>query len=171
MESLASQWWLTDAAEDSSIGRKDLTVRHEEESMWPPILPLSGVTVAEASNGKRILYEYDAAGCLARVQRADSQVALHEYNAGYRMTSFSVAFQPGARPENVLTNQYDDRGRLTCPVIAGVGVFKVDYLVTGDNKYARELRVTDPAGRVLKTSIGHEYVVHADKVRFPRAYR
>jgi YD repeat-containing protein len=129
------------------------------------------IVTLEASDGRRVLYEYDIAGCLAQVQRADGQVALYEYDPGHHMTSFSVARQRGAPPENVLSNQYDAQGRLVRQTIAGVGVFKIEYLAIDTNRYARALRLTDPAGRVLNIDVGDEYVVYADTVRFPRAAR
>src|SRR5262249_53277707 len=88
------------------------------------------------TNRKWVLYEYDAEGCLARVRRADGQIALYEYDSAHRMTSFSVARRPGRSPEKILSNQYDAQGRLIRQTLAGVGVFKVDYLTTsgvGDN--------------------------------------
>jgi len=127
------------------------------------------IVTAGASNGRHISYEYDAAGCLARVKRADGQEAFYEYDSGHRMTSFSVAPRSGEPPENVLSNQYDARGRLVSQTLAGVGVFKIEYLATSDANYASRLRVTDPAGRVLGLTIGRdEYVARAAQIRFPR---
>jgi YD repeat-containing protein len=129
------------------------------------------VVGVEASDGKRVSYEYDAAGCLARVERSDGQVALYDYDNGHRMTSFSVVRQPGAAPETVMSNQYDVQGRLVRQELAGVGAFNIEYLATGERNYARELRITDPAGQVLSVNIGDEYVVRAANVRFPEARR
>jgi YD repeat-containing protein len=128
-----------------------------------------------ATNGKRVLYEYDAEGCLARVRRTDGQIVLYQYDSAHRMTSFSVARGPGRLPEKILSNQYDAQGRLIQQTLAGVGVFKVDYLATsgvGDNKHASELSITNPAGQIWKISISEdEYLVRAAAIRFPQAVK
>src|SRR5262249_26324605 len=101
----------------------------------------------EASNGKRVSYTYDAAASLSQVQRLDGQIAFYEYDSNHRMTSFSVARRHGATPKNVLLNQYDAKGRLIRQEIAGVGVFKMEYL-PGQDEDEPEVRVTTPIGEV-----------------------
>jgi YD repeat-containing protein len=131
------------------------------------------IATAEASNGKHVSYAYDEAGRLARVQRADGQVAFYEYDSGHRMTSFSVARRPQAAPKNVLSNQYDAKGRLVRQAIAGVGVFKMDYMETNQDEDESELRLTTPAGQILTVSVkeDEEYMVRAAEIRFPKAAR
>src|SRR5262249_44551485 len=126
---------------------------------------------AEASNAKQVSYAYDDAGCLARVQRADGQVAFYEYDSGHRMTSFSVARRRGAAPKNVLSNQYDAKGRLVRQTIAGVGVFKMEYIETTKDERGGILRRPPTAGQILTISLkdDEEYVVRAAEIRFPRA--
>ena len=125
-----------------------------------------------ATNRKRLIYEYDAAGCLARVRRADGQIALYQYDSAHRMSSFSVA-RPGRLPERILSNQYDAQGRMIRQTLAGVGVFKIEYLAmsrAGENEHASEVRITNPAGQIWKISISEdEYLVRAAAIRFPQA--
>lgn len=122
---------------------------------------------AVATNGKTVSYEYDGDGCLARVRRSDGQVTLYTYDPSHRMTSVSVIPQPGAPPQQILSNQYDARGRVVKQTLAGVGAYEIEYLATRGN-YASELRVTDPAGQVLRVSIdADDYVVRAPSIRFP----
>jgi YD repeat-containing protein len=128
---------------------------------------------AMATNGAHVSYEYDAAGCLARVHRTDGQVTLYEYDPNHRMTSVSVIQKRGGPPETVLTNEYDSQGRVVKQTVAGVGTYSVQYVVIRD-KYAYELKVTDPAGRVLRITLGDgddNYVARTTPIRFMAARR
>jgi YD repeat-containing protein len=122
---------------------------------------------ARGTNGAHVSYKYDAAGCLAEVHRADGQVTFYEYDPAHRMTSMSVATRPGAAPETILANEYDSEGRVITQTLAGVGLYKIQYLaVTGG--YSSQLRITTPEGEVLNVSVGqHSYVVRSTHVRFP----
>jgi YD repeat-containing protein len=124
---------------------------------------------AKDTSGNNVSYEYDAAGCLARVRRADGQVTRYEYDPGHHMTSITVVRTPGAAPENVLTNEYDSQGRVVRQTLAGAGTYDIQYLATRD-EYASELRVTNPAGQVLRISVGNDdYVARTKPIRFPAA--
>jgi YD repeat-containing protein len=122
---------------------------------------------AQATNGKNVSYDYDAAGCLAKVRRADGQVTLYTYDPFHRMTSVSVMKEPGAQPEKIASIQYDAAGRVIKQTLAGVGSYGIEYLAMTGN-YPSKLKVTTPAGEVLRISIDEDdYVVRAESVRFP----
>jgi YD repeat-containing protein len=126
---------------------------------------------AEATDGSHVSYEYDAAGCLARVHRADGQQTLYEYDPTHHMTSMSVIRRPGAAPELVLTNKYDSRGRVITQTFNGIGSFQIEYVgAVGD--YSAYVKVTTPAGDVLKISIGRDrYVARSQHMQFTAAAR
>lgn len=124
------------------------------------------VTDAEATNGQRVSYDYADDGCLASVHRTDGTVALYEYDQNHRMTSFSVK-RGNASPKRILTNEYDDRGRITRQTLADVGTFSIEYLAER-NGYASELRITDPAGQIFDISSGQtDYIVRTTPIKFP----
>jgi YD repeat-containing protein len=123
---------------------------------------------ASATDGKNVAYAYDAAGCLAQVTRADGQVTLYTYDAGHHMTSVSVVRRPGGDPEEILSIEYDARGRIVKHTLANIGEYRIDYLST-NGRTASELRVTDPGGQTLTITMDDEnYVARAQSVRFPR---
>jgi YD repeat-containing protein len=125
-------------------------------------------TAATATNGKRVTYEYDAQGCLAKVRRLDGQVTLYQYGPNHRMTAVSVVRRQGALPEAVLTNEYDSRGRVVKQTMPGVGVYTIQYVATGKNNLAIQWKITDPAGKIWRISIMDDdtYVARAAPTRF-----
>jgi YD repeat-containing protein len=126
---------------------------------------------AKATDGSQVSYEYDAAGNLARVHRADGQETLYEYDPAHHMTSMSVIRRAGAQPEVVLTNKYDSRGWLITQTFTGIGTFQIEY-VTAVGDYSSHVKVTTPAGDVLKISIGRDrYVARSQHMQFTAAAR
>jgi len=126
---------------------------------------------ARATNGRQVFYEYDAAGCLARVHRMDGQVTLYGYRTPCRMTSMSVVRQPGAAPETVLTNELDARSRIMKQTLAGLGTYTIQYVRTvGEKNW--EWRVTDPAGQTWRINMNSDfYLARTGTVRFPAETR
>ncbi len=126
------------------------------------------MTEARTTDGKTIGYEYDDDGCLAKVVRADGQVTLYSYDSGHRMTSVTVVRKPGAKPEEILVFEYDARGRIVKQTLANIGAYEIEYLAA-NGALASELRVTDPAGQVLRIAVDDDdYVVRAQSIQFPR---
>jgi YD repeat-containing protein len=120
---------------------------------------------AKATDGSQVSYEYDAAGNLARVHRADGQETLYEYDPAHHMTSMSVIRRAGAKPEVVLTNKYDSRGWLITQTFTGIGTFQIEY-VTAAGDYSSHVKVTTPAGDVLRINIGrNRYVARSQHVQ------
>ncbi|HEU4415811.1 MAG TPA: hypothetical protein VFT65_13575 [Candidatus Angelobacter sp.] len=124
-------------------------------------------TSARATDGTQVTYEYDPAGCLARVTRADGQQTRYEYDAAHQMTSISVVERPGARPETILTNEYDARGRVIKQTLRGLGSYQFKYVSSGEN-YASQVQVTAPGGEVTDIQITPtQFVAQRQPVRFP----
>jgi hypothetical protein len=124
---------------------------------------------ATDTNEKHVAYEYDAAGCLAKVGRADGEVALYKYDAGHRMTAFSVVRHSGASPQTVLTARYDSQGRVIEISLDGLGAWRIQYLASEEG-HAVSWKVTNPQGRVSSVKIvrgGEFYTAHSSTVRFP----
>ena len=130
--------------------------------------PQLRITEATATDGKSVAYGYDDKGCLARVRRADGQETVYAYDSAHRMTSVSVVTAPGAHPEQIISIEYDARGRVVKLTLTGLGTYAIEYLAT-NGQYATDLHVTDPDGQILHMTIdADDYVVHAQAVRFPR---
>jgi YD repeat-containing protein len=117
--------------------------------------------------GNRVSYEYDTAGCLSRVRRSDGREELYSYDAAHRMTAVSVSPRPGATPQSVLKIEYDSSGRAIRQVLPDGSAYTVQYVDVGKD-HVREVKVTDPNGRVLDLVINdRDYTSSMKPVRFP----
>lgn len=120
-----------------------------------------------ASNGKKVIYEYDSDGCLERVTRTDGQITLYAYDSQHRMTSVAVARKSDETPKTLVTNEYDSSGRLVTHTVAGIGVYRIEYLSV-TNSITNELRVTDPEGLVWNIVFTDDgYTARTFPVRYP----
>lgn len=127
---------------------------------------------AKGTNGEKVSYEYGASGCLAKVIRADGQITLYKYDLAHQMTEVAVMRKPGARPETILSNEYNSQGRVVKQTLAGLGIYKIQY-VGSNNNHASEWRITLPDGKVWKVEETEDetYVVHSGNVRFAAVER
>ena len=129
------------------------------------------ITEATTTNGGHVSYAYDAAGCLARVRRADGQVTLYQYDSGNHMTSVSVMRKPGTEPETILTNEYDSQGRVVKQTLAGVGSYKLEYIASNRGA-SSEVKLTDPSGRIVTIAVGQNvWIARTTPVRYHAVLR
>jgi YD repeat-containing protein len=124
-------------------------------------------TQIKASNGQKISYEYDSAGCLAKVHRADGQITLYQYDAAHHLTSMAVMRKAGARPQTVLQNEYDNKGRITRESLAGIGDYEIQYIRI-QGKAAWQVRLTTPDHQTWNINIldSENYVARTGAVKF-----
>jgi YD repeat-containing protein len=124
-------------------------------------------TKATATNGASISYEYDDAGCLARVYRMDGQITLYGYDPEHRMQSISVAPHAGAEFEQILAVEYDSGGRVVKETLRGIGTYQIQYVVDAE-EHVSSLQITTPEGEILEFTVGQKsYLVRSAKTQFP----
>jgi YD repeat-containing protein len=121
------------------------------------------------SSGNHVTYEYDPLGRLVRIARADGQVVLYSYDIGHRVTQMSVVRKPDDLPAVVLRNEYDSSGRVIEQTLADGGVYRIEYGAASNNPSNRNVKVTEPSGRVLDVTRTSDfaYVVRTNSIRFP----
>jgi YD repeat-containing protein len=132
----------------------------------------SQARVTEASTSdKKISYEYDPGGCLARVRRPDGRDEVYSYDGNHRVIAVSISLMPGAPPTNVLKTDYDSFGRAIRQVLADGSTYAIEYVQAGPD-HVREVKVTAPNGQVLDTMIGNDaYTTIKYPTRFPAIRR
>ena len=124
-------------------------------------------TKATATNGASISYEYDDAGCLARVYRMDGQITFYQYDSEHRMQSISVAPHAGAEFEQILAIEYDSGGRVVKQTIRGIGTYQIQYVVDSEG-HVSSSQITTPEGEILVLAVGQKnYLVRNTKIQFP----
>jgi YD repeat-containing protein len=124
---------------------------------------------ATDTKGRRVSYEYDPAGCLVRVHRADGKVTIYSYDATHHMTQIAVAEKKGAKPHVILTNEYDKQERVIKQVLADGSTYRMQY-GPKVGEYGGTATLVDPEGRTLKFTIDPNadgYTERAGHVRFP----
>jgi len=119
------------------------------------------------SHGNHVSYEYDTTGCLSRLRWPDGREEIYSYDAGHHMTAVAVGPHPGEHPQTILRTDYDSSGRVTRQVLPEGSTYKIEY-VDVERDHVREVKVTDPAGRVLDVVISdRDYTASMKPVRFP----
>jgi YD repeat-containing protein len=125
------------------------------------------IVEAKDSRGNSVSYEYDTAGCLSRIRRSDGREEIYSYDNGRRMTSVSISPRPGDPAKTILRTDYDAAGRVVRQVLPDGSTYRMEYIDVGRN-HVREVKVTDPAGRLLDVTIGDsDYTATMKPVRFP----
>jgi YD repeat-containing protein len=125
------------------------------------------IVAATDTKGHQVSYEYDSAGRLVRVHRADGKVTHYSYDATHHMTQIAVSESEGATPHVLLTNQYDDKERVTMQTLADGSAYNFFY---GPGDGDRETRDTS-----MKTGTGvrtfqmdrNGYTERSSQQRFP----
>ncbi len=120
------------------------------------------------STGNHVSWAYDTPGRLVRVTRPDGQVTLYSYDLSHHMTNLAVVRSPGDLPVNIVSNEYDDAGRVVHQTLADIGEYRMEYTVASNNQVTKT-KLTEPSGRIVEVSRsgGSEYAVHTTPVRFP----
>jgi YD repeat-containing protein len=83
------------------------------------------------------------------------------------MTGVAVGARRGEAPQVILKTDYDSSGRVVRQVLPDGSIYKMEYVDIGKD-HVREVKVTDPDGRVLDVTIGdRDYTASMKPVRFP----
>ena len=121
---------------------------------------------ASDTTGHRVAYEYDPAGCLWRVHRADGIIETYTYDSGHRMTEVSID-RKGNPAKTILTNRYDTSGRVSVLTLPDGQTYRIRYGPAMGNRVT-VLTVTGPENQVMGISIGeNSYVARTTAVQFP----
>jgi YD repeat-containing protein len=122
---------------------------------------------ATDTRGNRVSYKYDPAGCLSRILRADGREEIYSYDSAHHMTVVSVSPRPGETPRSILKTEYDASGRAVRQVLPDGSTYMMECVDIGKD-HVREVKVTDPGGRVLDVAINdRDYTTMMKPVRFP----
>jgi len=93
-------------------------------------------------------YEYNAAGYLAKVTYPDNTFEEYTYDDAGRMLTVQ-----DRRGTLMVTNAYDEAGRVQQQTLADAGVFSFAYTTDADGRIVRT-EVTDPRGSVRRLQFG-----------------
>lgn len=129
--------------------------------------------IAEASDtaSNTVKYEYDADGCLARIDRPGGRVIVYEYDGRHHMTRVSVINAPGEEPQTLVTNEYDPAGHIVKETLANGSQYEIKYQAF-TARHASQLTVHEASGRLLHFVLTDEdYHEWAAPVRFPHVSR
>jgi YD repeat-containing protein len=119
------------------------------------------------TQGHHVAYEYDSAGCLVRVHRGDGRITLYSYDAAHHMTQIAIADDEHAKPQVLLTNQYDHQERVIRQTLADGSTYQFSYGPTAGNHVASATMVT-PDRRTLTFTINRDgYTERSSQIRFP----